>query len=233
MFKAMPGLKSRFKEGFPDLVRIGRLVKYEADAFRATAFGALSLSRRRKLGAVRSGDHLKLHLASGPAPRAGWLNLDVATSADVRIDLRRRFPLPDGCAALLFSEHFCDHVEYPHVIGRVLAECHRLLEPGGVARFVLHDAKELCAAYANDDPEYFVRGEYDGMRPIEAVNELFRFNDFHQFLYDFDLFRDLLLAAGFSAVTRCKFKESSRIELLLDFDLESRDALSMYVEAMK
>ena len=71
------------------------------------------------------------------------------------------------------------------------------------------------------------------MLPIEAVKQLFRFNDFHQFLYDFPLFHDLLLKAGFSKVDRRMFKTGRHPELLLDYDFESRDALSMYIEAIR
>lgn len=221
------------KTRFPDLVPIGRLASYKLQAYWAIALGDLPPSRRRKLKAIRAGDGLKLHIASGPVPRNGWLNIDVASNADISRDLRRPFPLPGGCAKYIFSEHFVDHVQYPDVITRVLAECQRPLESGGVARFVLHDAKAMCLAYATDDANYFRRGEHDNMLPIEAVKQLFRFNDFHQFLYDFPLFHDLLLKAGFSKVDRRMFKTGPHPELLLDYDFESRDALSMYIEAIR
>ena len=62
------------------------------------------------------------------------------------MDIRRRLPFMDGTVRYIFTEHFCDHLGFPDVIGRFLKECHRVLEKGGVARFVVHDVIDLMRA---------------------------------------------------------------------------------------
>jgi len=48
-----------------------------------------------------------------------------------------------------------------------------------------------------------------------------------------ETFERLLRSTGFSCVERCKYRESSCPELVLDFVHLSRGMMSMYVEAVK
>jgi predicted SAM-dependent methyltransferase len=221
------------KTAHPDLVRIVRLVRYELAAYAADWRGRLSPRQQRTVRALQSKQGLKLNLASGCARQTGWVNIDVSADADIRADLRRPIPLRGGSAALIFCEHFCDHLNFPHEISRFLSECHRLLEPEGRARFVLHDAEGLMRAYLERDAHYFGVAEQTSPTMVQAVNFLFRFNDIHQFLFDYETFERLLRSAGFSRVERCKYLESSCPELVLDFVHPSREMMSMYVEAVK
>lgn len=50
---------------------------------------------------LRRSRGLQLHLGSGPNRKVGWLNVDVSPQADLRVDLREPFPLPDGCARII------------------------------------------------------------------------------------------------------------------------------------
>ncbi len=227
------GIKQWLKQNHPDVVRILRLAKYEVKGQSAHLVGKITPNNRRRLRKLRRQRGLKLGVASGPVPIEGWLNIDVSPNADIRLDLRKKLPLADGSARMIFCEHFCDHISYPFKIRHFLKECHRLLEPGGVGRFVVHDARGLMKAFVENDAEYFRRAEFPDLRPIEAVNLLFRFNDSHQFMYDYELFRDLLLEAGFSEVRRCGYRESTVEGLAVDHVLDSRDVMSMYIEAVK
>jgi predicted SAM-dependent methyltransferase len=226
-------MKQQLKTAHPDLVRIVRLAGYELATWVAHWRGRLSPRQRRTVRSLRPKRGLKLNIASGRASEPGWVNIDVSAAADIRMDLRRPMPLPERSAALIFCEHFCDHLSFPHEISRFLAECHRLLEPGGRARFVLHDAEGLVRAYLDRDAHYFEVAEQTWPTMAESINFLFRFNDFHQFLYDYETFERMLRLAGFARVERCKYLESSCRELLLDFVHPSREMMSMYVEAVK
>jgi predicted SAM-dependent methyltransferase len=68
-------------------------------------------------------------------------------------DLTRPMPLPDGSVERIVSEHFLEHVD-PASIGAIFAECHRLLKPGGVARFAVpdynHPRDRHCLALGHD-----------------------------------------------------------------------------------
>jgi predicted SAM-dependent methyltransferase len=227
-------LKQYIKTNHPDIVRILRLIKYELEAWRVHFAGALS--RSRKVRQLRGSTGLRLNIAGGSDRVPGWVSMDVSKSADIRMDLRRRFPLPDNSVALIFCEHFCDHLNFPSIIQKFLAECHRILQPGGRARFVMHDAEDLARAYVAHDGRYFTVAavEVEALTTdVTSVNKLFRFNDFHQFLYDYETFRKLLTEAGFTQVERCAFRQSVVPELVLDQDSPSREVMSMYIEAVK
>jgi predicted SAM-dependent methyltransferase len=226
-------MKQYLKTAYPDVVRILRLSLYELKTLLAHLRGRLSPRQRKTIRQLRLSKGLKLNIASGPAYKAGWVNIDVAPTAEIQMDLRRSIPLPSGCAEMIFCEHFCDHLNFPHEISRFLAECCRLLAPGGRARFVLHDAEDLMKACVERDARYFEVAEEVRPTMMESVNFLFRFNDGHQFLYDYETFERCLLAAGFAKAKRCKYLESELPELVLDFKYPSREVMSMYVEAVR
>ena len=76
--------------------------------------------------------HLRLHLGCGPKTKNGWINIDLSPEADITLDLREPLPfLADSCA-IIYSEHFLEHVDYPEQTQLFLKECYRVLEPGGV-----------------------------------------------------------------------------------------------------
>jgi predicted SAM-dependent methyltransferase len=223
-------MKAWLKKNYPDAVRIRRLIRYEIACVIAHVTGKVSGKQRDLLQNVKHGERLKLNIASGGSIHAGWLNIDVRSVADVRIDLRRRFPLPDGSAALIFCEHFCDYLNFPNVIAAFLAECRRVLEGGGRARFILHDAEGLARAYVARDKNYFEVSGIVRATTVESVNLLY---DGHQFLYDYETFEKLLREAGFSRVVRSSYCQSECPEIVLDMVQPCREMMSMYIEAIK
>ncbi len=226
-------MKQAFKRRYPDLVRILRLALLEFRIRAADIAGRLSPKQRLRLRSLRRAQGLHLNIGCGRSTKSGWTNLDVSSAADVRMDLRRRLPFTDETARYIFTEHFCDHLSFPDVIGRFCKECHRVLEKGGVARFVVHDVIGLMRACVEHDRRYFEVGEEIHDTDAIAVNYLMRMNDAHQFLYDFETFEHVLRQAGFGVVRRCKYLESTHPDLVLDFVHPHREMLSMYIEAEK
>jgi len=163
-------IKTRFKQQSPDLLRIVRLAKYEVDLRIAHWRGRLSIAQRARLRALRQSTGLRVNLACGRTTEPGWVNVDASRSADVCVDLRRPLPLASRSASQIFCEHFCDHLSFPHAITRFLGECHRVLAPGGRARFVLHDAIDLMRACVEQDARYFEVAEV--MRPTALALNL-------------------------------------------------------------
>jgi len=232
--------RTQLRTRHPDLLGVLRLVRLEAQLFTVRLISRLSpsqLSLRRRLGDARG---LKLHLGSGPNHVDGWINIDGTRNADLRLDLRSRIPCPSGSAACIFSEHFIDHMQHPDSVGTLLRECHRLLEPGGVMRVVVHDGALLMRAYAANDTGFFRRvaetGTFavDSMSlPLEVINEVFRKGGTHRFIYDFETLEKAFLLAGFSSVKRSTFRGSIMPECNLDLDLPDREFQSLYVDAVK
>lgn len=188
---------------------------------------------------LKSSWDLKVQIGSGPNPVPGWVNIDGGFHADIKTDLRRTWPLRTGSVAYIFTEHFLDHLEYPNGIVHVLSDCYRVLKPGGTMRAIVHDAERLLRAYVDKDTGFFRKigalNTADNHAPslITVVNHLFRFNGFHQFIYDYETLECEFLKAGFSTVIRSSFRGSSTPELNLDLDLPDRAPQSLYVEAVK
>jgi SAM-dependent methyltransferase len=93
---------------------------------------------------------MKVNLACGSTLISGdgWLNFDYVPSSPAvhKADLLGRLPLETSSVSLVYSSHFLEHIPYSDVPS-FLAECYRILQPGGVLRLVLPDFENLCRAY--------------------------------------------------------------------------------------
>lgn len=225
--------QERVKKRRPDLVRIVRLIEYEFTSRWADWSRRLGLGGWNRVRKLKGKKKLSLNIASGGTRHVGWLNVDVIRHADIRADLRLSIPLEDGSVSRIFCEHFVDHLLFPSGIERFLSECHRVLEIGGKARFILHDAEDLLKAYCKNDARYFQLAERENECHIEAVNLIFHYNGFHNFIYDFPMFESVLRQAGFKNISKKQYMNSDTPELLLDFQHPSREILSMYVEVTR
>ncbi len=173
---------------------------------------------------------LRLHLGSGGNTKPGWVNLDLSPSADIKVDLRRPFPLPDNCASTVYSEHFLEHLEYPEQATSFIREAYRTLEPGGVIRLAVPDAGLILRSYVLGGTEEY----YEAQRKwnpkwfttqMEHINFCFRQCFEHRFMYDFETLKKLLESCGFNEVTKRDFDPS--------LDQEMRIVGSLYVSAHK
>ena len=78
------------------------------------------------------------------APRAQF---DVPWNTNIVVhDVRKRLPFPDASMAAIYSSHLLEHL-YLDEAERLLAECRRVLAPGGVLRLVVPDLRALVREY--------------------------------------------------------------------------------------
>ena len=198
----------------------------------------LELARRRVVSrATRQGTirrYLDAHpvralqLGTGHNLLPGWLNTDVHVFRRGHVeflDATRPFPIPDASFDFVYSEHQIEHV--PLEAGdRMLAECHRVLRPGGVVRIATPDLERiarLARTPLDDDEAYYVAyiSRMLGLPapdPTRVVNAMFRAfgpddASGHQFIYSFDTLAERLRAAGFAQVVRCEVGESTHAML--------------------
>jgi predicted SAM-dependent methyltransferase len=173
---------------------------------------ARSLARQRRGRRAAARYHgstgLLLHLGCGNLYRDGWVNVDCYYAPpcvpDILLDLRRPLPLGDGSCREIYSEHVFEHIAFPHDARALLAECRRLLEPGGRLGLGVPDPRPVLVDYLADrnNPyfEYFTGSAFTerhlGTR-MEAVNWLFRQGGEHQFIYDEASLSQLVREAGF------------------------------------
>jgi predicted SAM-dependent methyltransferase len=80
----------------------------------------------------------------------GWLNVDLVgrQPIDLALDLRKRFPFPDGSIDVVFHEHVIEHLTYQDAIA-VLSECVRVLRPAGVLRVTVPDFGRYLNSYVH------------------------------------------------------------------------------------
>jgi predicted SAM-dependent methyltransferase len=177
---------------------------------------------------------LCVNFGCGPNTLPGWVNLDIARGDNVDIvwDLRHGLPFADESCAALFGEHVIEHVPRD-AAEKLLRECHRVLQPGGVLRLSTPDAGRYLRSYAGDGE--FLRhpafpGPYE--TPLDRINHMMREDGQHLWVYDADSLLLLLRKAGFSLVMEQQFGQSAHPRMQ-HVDSEGRAFESLYVEAFK
>ncbi|HEY2797839.1 MAG TPA: methyltransferase domain-containing protein [Thermoanaerobaculia bacterium] len=176
----------------------------------------------------------RLHLGAGDHRLEGWLNADLlgSSAVDLRADCAGPLPFRDGAVAFIHCEDLLEHLDLAG--GKtLLAECFRILKPGGVLRLLTPDLERLIhSVYERRDPRHLRwcadRLSADG--PCEALNMHLRMNGEHRFVYDSSRLREVLGGLGFS-VRRVRWNRSSHPELRF---LDLRDfGLNLFLEATK
>ena len=161
-----------------------------------------------------------LTLGAGHHPPTGWLASDLdprMAPGVIHLDATARFPFSDATFDRIHSEHMIEHV--PLAGGRtMLAECRRVLRPGGRLRIATPDLARLAGLVAqptlSPEAEAYVRwiaasfaaGGLDP-RPVDVLNHAVRAWG-HVFLYDEATLREELARAGLGEVRRQPMNES-------------------------
>ena len=184
--------------------------------------------RRERARAAQIPEPLHLHLGSGGEHKDGWTNVDLAGDpVEVAWNLARPLPFADGSAAAVFHEHLLEHL--PLAAGaRLLAECLRVLRPGGLIRVGVPDAGRLARSYAGDG-EYLERLHPGRPTRMLALQELFYWHR-HLTMFDAETLAFLLEEAGFEHPVERGFGETA---LAAAPDTERRRAETLYMEAVK
>jgi predicted SAM-dependent methyltransferase len=189
----------------------------------------------------------KLHIGCGGNYLKGWFNTDLSpNSRRTRLNATKRFPFPDNTFDYIFTEHMIEHV--PYALGRVmLAECFRVLKPGGVLRVVTPNLKFLLGLYQDNEQkinrdyikwsgELFL-GEKAPHNATSVINNFYR--DWgHQYIYDVPVMKDALTKSGFTEIVETEIGKSSHPELQsLEHDERMPEGFlaleSMIIEAKK
>lgn len=157
-----------------------------------------------------------LNLGCGAAIfEAPWINIDLAPQADVHWDLTHPIPLPDGSCRLIYSEHVFEHFP-PEQGAALLADCHRLLMPGGIIRIAMPNLERLAQKYlASDwkDQEWLKAPPYQLIQtPAEMFNVSVRWWG-HCWVYDHTELSRRLRTAGFSVIHKAEFRQSDEPQL--------------------
>jgi predicted SAM-dependent methyltransferase len=203
----------------------------------------------------------KLQVGAGDNPLAGWLNSEgfapssfthslKAARGYLLLDAREPFPFEEASVDYVFHEHVIEHLSYQQ--GQfMVAECMRILKPGGRMRVSTPDLAVFVGLFGDDidkNQQQFLREYVDFNSRVwstdlkhvtdnEAVfvlNHNFRAWG-HQFIYDYQTLAGLLSEAGFVDIERQSPQMSSDSHLR---GLEARKEFvsifgSLIVEASK
>jgi predicted SAM-dependent methyltransferase len=160
----------------------------------------------------------KLHIGCGDNELRGWLNTELCPrGSQIFLDATRRFPFPDNTFNYVYSEHMIEHISLRDAES-MLAECFRVLAPGGVVRMVTPDL-DFLTALLRPEPDARLRAYIDysvGAHRIYAPNAdgISVFNNFvrawgHQYIHSADSLGTLLERAGFTQIERASLNESA------------------------
>lgn len=195
-----------------------------------------SLLRRRKHVGVPNdkAKHLKLNIGCGNNCKDGWLNVDRRPPADLTIDVTQGLPLPDESCALIYSEHFLEHLEYPYESIPFLIECYRVLEHEGSFHVGVPDARYVVESCMEDpiDSGFLSKIKEHGWgypdschTGFEYINYHFRMGGEHMFAYDAETLKSHLMRSGFRSVEQREFEE--------ELDTRERAEGTLYFKATK
>ncbi len=154
------------------------------------------------------GSPQKLHVGCGTAAIPGWVNIDITGLPGVDLVLDVRAGLPFDGVALIFAEHFIEHLDAEAGL-RFLMECRRALDDSGVLRL------------STPNLDWVWRHQYHWgawLNDREAVRDCFWMNRAfhgwgHRFLYNRQTLVQALRMAGFSTITEAAYGESRHAEL--------------------
>lgn len=175
----------------------------------------------------------RLQFGCGAFPAEGWINTNLAPGpgVDISCDVRTGLPLPPDSIEYIASMHALVELPYLDVVP-ALRELHRILKPGGVLRLGLPDLDRAIDAYRSGDAGYFSIPD-DELASIDGkfVVQMTWYGT-NLMMFTVNLARDLLERAGFRAVRRADYRQTTSPfpEIVA---LDNRPKESFFVEAFK
>jgi len=191
---------------------------------------------RQKLAALRAaGREIWIELGSGPRPGTdGWTTVDLpgadlAQGADLFLDLNMPLPFADNEVSRIYCSHVLEHF-YIQSLVKLVAECHRILRPGGVMSVAVPNARLFLDGYRNPeslDKELFLQytPAVTDFGRMDIINYIAYMNADHRYMFDEENLIGVLRSAGFSRVALRDFDPT--------LDKKERHHESIYALAVK
>jgi len=193
-----------------------------------------------------------LEIGAGQNGKPGWLATDLYAGVNpaglpvIALDACKEFPIPSDSFDFVYSEHMIEHIDF--FDGQnMLAECHRVLKPGGIIRIVTPSLGFLFRVSSADRGALEERYRQWSVRSFvpdaPSVTNAFFVNNFmrawgHRFIYDHETLGLSMALAGFRRLVGCDLNASEHPPLR-GLENESRlprgflDLESMVLEGVK
>jgi predicted SAM-dependent methyltransferase len=140
----------------------------------------------------------------------------------VHHDLAHSLPFEDASVDVVYSSHFVEHL-FRDEAAVLMRESLRILKPGGLVRVCVPDLAYAVERYRQGHVREMLEQYF-------FVEDRSSYLARHKYMYDFDLLRAALEAAGFTGVRRCGYREGRAPDLSL---LDNRPEETLFVEAEK
>jgi len=213
------------------------------------------LKRSRRV--VIDAEPLKVNLGSGLSVAEGWVNVDASLNALISTwprsflrqayrftDVKRwysrdRFveilkgntfvhhhleygvPFGNDAVDYLYCSHMLEHL-FLEDATFLLADMHRVLKRGGRVRLAVPNLEYAVGLYQAGHKQKAL-GYFFVSRQSERFER-------HQYMYDFDLLKSLLLSVNFHDIERCAFQTGKVPDIE---KLDNRPGETLFVEATK
>jgi len=154
-----------------------------------------------------------------------WINIDFDRSIldfvkhvdFMLLDVRKGLPFRNETVDLVYMSQFLDHLNL-YECEKVLAECYRVMKPGGLIRIAVQDLDELLMKYKYDkldELSYMQPDIYSKYKSKCIKFSLLLFGNLadregywgHQIQFTYSGLRELLENTGFTDVTRMPVRE--------------------------
>jgi SAM-dependent methyltransferase len=120
-----------------------------------------------------------LNIGCGEQYHPAWINVDLVARGPevIRHDLRRGLPFDNGTIDAVYHSHVLEHLD-PERGRDLIAECYRVIKPGGVVRVIIPDLEAIARNYLDaleraDRSKCGETDDYDWMM-LELLDQLIR-----------------------------------------------------------
>jgi predicted SAM-dependent methyltransferase len=111
------------------------------------------------------------------------------------MNVTKPLPLPDASVDVIYSEEVIEHIDR-QAGRRMLAECFRVLKPGGTLRLTTPSL------------DYFARQALSDPAAIQQINDIFYCHE-HRFIYSEGSLRQILSDIGFTNILRSSYRDDN------------------------
>lgn len=157
------------------------------------------------------------------------------------INCKKGLPFKENSVDYIFTSHFLEHLKRFEAM-KVLRSCYKCLKPGGTIRIVVPDLDIIVQQYINNpnkiekvdiiNDQFFAKLRQETTPPslYDKIQTLFTRE--HQWMYNFDYLKEMLVKVGFNAdsIVRCKPKQGRVPNLDV---LDCYEDESVFLEATK
>lgn len=143
----------------------------------------------------------KIQFGCGGNKLEGWENYDA------EVNIARPLPFSGAAIDFVFAEHVIEHVTHREA-WNFLAECYRILKPGGVLRIAIPDVERIWSHFT---PEYGAAVKSGCTRHDAVLAAVF--NHGHQAAWTEGLLVTAMESVGFTIESFPPFGESDHDEL--------------------